>query len=242
MKKTKKTTRKFNKRLLLSPMIFLCIIIAVAGFVAWATVVIADKNNSISFREFTIDGQYNISEIRINVNAAEHTTINARDDLLTLGFNPNRPINQDSEFLARYVDAETSEVIEVQGHNMEDYAKSEDLPELLARVEEYRLEHTGQSLVFDRNGNISVNGANSEVLHSGGYLWGGYTLAVVIIDPDAPAPRHNSRNFLFFPNNEEIMQGSGCRRIIVREKTSVRRQGSIELLFGARCPSSPSPR
>jgi hypothetical protein len=242
MTKAKKKTRKFDKKLFTSPLILASIILIVSCILMLAAVVIAYKNDSVNFREFTINGRYDVSEIRINVNAAEHTTINARDGLLTLGFNPNHPITQDSEFLARYIDAETGAVVEVWGQTMENYAEPEDLPGLLAKAEEYRLEHTGQSLVFDRHGNISVNGANSETLYSGGYVWGGYTLAVVILDPDAPAPRHNSKDFLFFSDNEEIMQGSGCRRIIVREKANVRRQGSIELLFGARCPSSPQPR
>ena len=201
-----------------------------------------EENETDNFREFTIEGRYDISEIRINVNVAGHEAIKAENNLITLGFiNLNEPINQNSEFLVRYTDAETRELVEFYGNDMERYVLSDDLNNLLAKAEEYRLIHTGQAIVFDRYGNISVINAEDKVLHSGGYLWGGHTLAVVILDLEAPAPRHASRNFLFFPDNEEFMQGSSCKRIIIREKIQSREHGSIEFMFGDRCPDSRQP-
>ena len=192
-------------------------------------------------RAFTINEQYDISEIRINIDVTNHPTVNARNNLLTLGFDPNLPIDYSSEFLARYVDAETGDVVESQGQDKTYFAGSEDLSILLAKIEQYRLQHTGQALVFDSYGHFRLLNLDQETVYSGGYLWGGYTLSVVVLNPDSSPPRYDSRNFLFFSNNEEIMQGTGCARIIVREKTSVRSHGSIEFPFGTRCPLSPAP-
>ena len=203
-----------------------------------------EKNNDdvvSNYREFTIDGTYDISEIRINVNVENHPTIEARGNLLTLGFtNLDEPITRDSEFLVRYVDAQTNEVVEFYANDAARYVVTGDLDELFEKIEEYRMEHNGQSLVFDRYGNINVTN-NSEVVIRGGYLWGGHTLAVVMLDPEAGGPRYDSRNYLFFPNNEEFMQGANCRRIIVREKSQSRGHGSIEIMFGSRCPDSTQP-
>ena len=259
----KNTIKKCQK----TRMTILLIVLLVISFVSVSGLIMCVKSSdnrddrrgkSSGIREFTTQGEYAISEIRINVSTIDHPTINARDNLLTLGFNPNYPINEYSDFLVRYTDVETGDVVEFHGGNIADYitplrpdyplartdsdeARAHPIAWLLGRVEEYRLRHTGQALVFDRKGNIEVVDANNNTIYSGGYLWGGYTLSVVILDKDAPAPRHNSRDYLFFPNNEEFMQGSRCRRVIVREKSEFRMHGSIELMFGTRCPGSPAP-
>jgi len=215
----------------------------IAGIIVGAIITDNKESNDTSnCREFTIDGTYPISEIRINVNVADHPTIKAQNNLLTLGFiNLNEPINENSEFLVRYTDVTTHEVVEFHGQDITRYVPEEDIPELLMKAEEYRLVHTGQNLVFDREGNIKVRNADNEIVHSGGYLWGGHTLSVVILDSEAEGPRYNSRNFLFFPDNEEFMQGTNCRRIILREKIRSRKQGSIELMFGLRCVDASQP-
>lgn len=254
------TTKKCRKTLMVILLIilFFASVVSTAGLIACmkTTTINEEQQQNVSSREFTIEGKYTISEIRINVSTVDHPTINARDDLLTLGFNPNYPINEDSDFLVRYTDAETGDVVEFHGGNIADYVaplrpdnplarsyemRAHPISWLLDRVEEYRLQHTGQSLIFDRQGGIKVTNIDGDTIYSGGYLWGGYTLSVVILDNDAPAPRHNSRDYLFFPNNEEFMQGSRCRRVIVREKSEFRIHGSIELMFGIRCPGSPAP-
>ena len=240
MKRTKKRTAEMKQKMSVL-ILFFAGVLALLGFAVWVTAVVVNGVNDNNAREFTISGRFDISEIRINVDTSGNGEINASDNLLTLGFNPNSRIDRNSRAMIRYTDAETREVVEISNQNIEDYVEASIIPELVARVEEYRLKHTGQSLDFDNYGNIKVRDAGG-VLYSGGYLWGGHTLSVVILDAEASAPRFDSRDFLFFSNDEEIMQGTSCGRIIVREKISGRRQGSIELVFGTRCPLSAQPR
>jgi len=240
MKEVKKGAKKTHRRMLVP---IFAGILGVAVLSAGATLVVMNEFVTRGFRQFTIEGRYAMSEIRVNVDVAGHPTIDAQGDLLTLGFDPNRPIGQDSEFLARYTDKMTGEVVETKEQDMGNFAAVADLPDLLENAEIYRRWHTGLTMVFDRFGNISVEDVDGKAMYSGGYLWIEHRLAVVV--------RHNLpiaggdfsyRNYLFFPNNEEIMQGTRCKRIIVRERAESREQGSIELLFGVRCPGSPAPQ
>ena len=233
-----------NKKMMIVAGLLAVGVILLAGLTAYAVVVLAGSNNQED-HPFTINGRYTISEIRTTVSCQRSTV---RGNLVTLGFDPSQqiyPVTSETTFTIRYqVNTTGFVVFEESGKTIDDLLYMVYNPtlteatviSLLYDLEQVRLLRTGTSLDFDRQNRLYVVNAN-DIIYQGVYTWLNHNITVSVTDPEATtAPGNRFRHHLFFDTNETITQGSNCRRIIVRE--SVREQGSIEFLFGARCPAS----